>query len=66
MSEEAHNVICPKCGHVYTGYKNYYGKVCYRCHTVIEPEEEPIIIQKINKLKQSYHDQIREYFRRTK
>jgi len=34
------NIICPNCGHVYSGHTNFYGKICMYCTHFIPPQEE--------------------------
>ena len=44
------SVMCEKCGYVFMGHENWYGKVCTRCNTFIPTSHEMPIIKE-NKLK---------------
>lgn len=52
MTEELNDFICSKCGHIFVGHKNLFGKICPYCGMFTKPEEYEFPIVSDNKEKE--------------
>jgi len=66
VKEKNYNTICPKCKHVFTGYKNVFGKICIYCKTYISPivEHEMPVISDNKKKERELLKRLYEYLHR--